>query len=63
MITEPCDTLLLPAEAAELLGLSTHELLKRANSGNIPGVCIGERHWRFSRVRLQAVQEPASAAA
>lgn len=53
------DRVLVPVEAAELLGLTVPKLLQLAERGAIPGVCLGGE-WRFSRRRLQRLTELAA---
>ena len=45
-------------EAADLLGMCSKTLAKKAAVGTVPAINLGEpggrRYWRFSRTRLEA---------
>ena len=49
----PQPDVLTPAQAAELLQVSEHEVVELAEAGTLPGRRIGDR-WRFSRPALIA---------
>lgn len=56
------DRVLVPREAAALLGISEAELLAKAKQREIPGVCLGGL-WRFSSARLCRYNRLSAAAA
>jgi excisionase family DNA binding protein len=48
----PLEPLLTPAEAGEYLRVHPKTAIRMAREGELPGLRVGQKHWRFRRSDL-----------